>query len=186
MMVASQRKEMVIPTLVLFLICLIVTGALAVTYQITKPIIDEINIKNANLARGEVFPDAQGSFTEKIMDKSPGVLEIYEADNHTGYVFTIIDKGFGGEITLMSGINEKGEITGVKVTNHGETPGLGTKAMTPDYLSQYKGKVAITRSNESDKDQIDAVTGATVSSNAIFRAVEASLSQFEMIGGGIE
>lgn len=185
-MTASQKKDMIIPTLVLFLICLVVTGALAFTYQITKPIIDEINIRNANIARGEVLPDAEGAFTEEISEKSPGILEIYKADNNTGYVFTAVDKGFGGEIIVMAGINEKGEITGVKVTSHGETPGLGTKAMTADYLSQYKGKIAITRSNESDKEQIDAVTGATVSSNAIYRAVEVSLSQFKEIGGGTQ
>lgn len=115
---------------------------------------------------------------------SPGIIEVYEADNKSGYVFTTQDKGFGGKMTVMVGVSNEGAITGVKVTGHSETPGLGTKAMTKEYLAQYQGQVAVTRSNESDKTQIDAVTGATVSSNAIFRAVEASLAQFEMMGGG--
>ncbi|HZK02420.1 MAG TPA: RnfABCDGE type electron transport complex subunit G [Anaerovoracaceae bacterium] len=183
-MTASERKDMIGPTLVLFLICLVITGALAITYQVTKPLIDEINIKNANLARGEVLPDAEGSFTEIDAEMLPGITEIYNANNETGYVFTAIDKGFGGEVIVMTGIDENGEITGVKVTSHSETPGLGTKAMTVDYLSQYRGQVSITRTNESDKVQIDAVTGATVSSEAIFRAVDTSLSQYEKIGGG--
>ncbi|MFA5635178.1 MAG: RnfABCDGE type electron transport complex subunit G [Anaerovoracaceae bacterium] len=182
-MKTSERREMIAPTLVLFLICLVITAALAGTYQITKPIIDEINIKNANIARGEVLPEGEGAFTQLETELSPGVLEVYEADNKTGYVITAQDKGFGGKMTVMVGISGQGEITGAKVTKHGETPGLGTKAMTVDYLAQYQGKVAVTRTNESDKTQIDAVTGATVSSNAIFRAVETSLAQIEKIGG---
>ncbi len=179
----KSSKEMITPTLVLFLICLVITAALAGTYQVTKPIIDEINIKNANIARGEVLPGGEGAFSPMETELSPGVLEVYEANNKKGYVFTAQDKGFGGKITVMVGVSDQGEITGVKVTGHAETPGLGTKAMTVDYLAQYQGQVAVTRTNEPDMTQIDAVTGATISSNAIFRAVDASLAQFEKMGG---
>jgi electron transport complex protein RnfG len=182
-MAKSERKEMITPTLVLFIICLVVTGALAITYQVTKPIIEEINIRNANIARGEVLPLGEGSFSQIDTELSQGIMEIYQADNKTGYVITARDKGFGGKMTMMVGINDKGEIAGVKVTAHTETPGLGTKAMTVDYLSQYLGKVSVTRTRENDKTQIDAVTGATISSNAIFRGVEASLVQFKEMGG---
>jgi len=180
----SEHKEMIAPTLVLFLICLVITAALAGTYQVTKPIIDEINIKNANIARGEVLPEGEGAFSKIETELSTGIVEVYEADNKAGYVFTAEDKGFGGKITVMVGVDSNGEITGVKVTGHTETPGLGTKAMTAEYLSQYNGEVSVTRTNEPDKTRIDAVTGATVSSNAIFRAVDASLAQYKKIGGG--
>ena len=62
-MKTSERRELIAPTLVLLLICLVITAALAGTYQVTKPIIDEINFRNANLARGEVLPDGEGAFT---------------------------------------------------------------------------------------------------------------------------
>lgn len=182
-MANSERKEMITPTLVLFIICLVVTGALALTYQVTKPIIEEINIRNANIARGEVLPQGEGSFSQINTELTEGVLEVYQADNKAGYVYTVRDKGFGGKMTIMVGISDKGEIAGVKVTAHTETPGLGTKAMTKDYLSQYLGKASVTRTNEGDKTQIDAVTGATISSNAVFRGVEASLAQFKEMGG---
>lgn len=180
---AAERREMIVPTLVLFIICLVITAALAITYQVTKPIIEEINIKNANLARGEVMAAAEGAFSEIEMDLNDGVVELYQAENKTGYVLTSLDKGFGGTMTVMVGLENDGSITGVKVTAHSETPGLGTKAMTVDYLSQYNGEISITRSNETDKTQIDAVTGATVTSDAVFRAVEKSLEQFKQIGG---
>lgn len=180
---AAERREMIVPTLVLFTICLVITAALAITYQVTKPIIEEINIKNANLARGEVMAQAEGAFSQVDMDLNDGVVELYKADNNTGYVLTSLDKGFGGTMTIMVGLEDDGSITGVKVTAHSETPGLGTKAMTVDYLSQYNGEISVTRSNETDKTQIDAVTGATVTSDAVFRAVEKSLEQFKQIGG---
>ena len=79
--------------------------------------------------------------------------------------------------------NDKEAITGVKVTKHTETPGLGTKAMTEEYLSQYIGQAAITRANEQGETQIDAVTGATITSDAVYRAAETALAQFKELGG---
>ncbi|NLP30772.1 MAG: RnfABCDGE type electron transport complex subunit G [Clostridiales bacterium] len=178
-----KTKELIAPTLVLVIICLVVTAALAITYQITKPIIEEINLEKANLARAEVLPEgAEGFSPLEGIELIDNVVEVYQANNGSGMIFTIVDKGFGGDITVMVGINSSKEIEGVKVTSHQETPGLGTKAMTVEHLSQYEGKVTIS-ANPSDENGIDAVTGATVSSNAIFRAVETALEQFEKLGG---
>lgn len=179
----SNLKEMITPTLVLVLICLVITGALAVTYQVTKPVIDEINIRNANIARGEVLPEGEGAFTALDVPLSDKVVEAYKADNGAGMTFTVLDKGYGGKLTAMVGIGADGKITGIKITKHTETPGLGTKAMLPEYLSQYLGQSAITRTNESGETQIDAVTGATLTSNAVYRAAETALAQFSQIGG---
>jgi Na+-translocating ferredoxin:NAD+ oxidoreductase subunit G len=179
----SNRNEMITPTLVLVLICLVITAALAVTYQVTKPIIEEINIKNANIARGEVLPEGAGGFSMMDVELVEGVVDVYKADNGAGMTITVMDKGYGGKLTAIVGINPEGEITGLKVTKHSETPGLGTKAMAQEYLYQYVGKVAITRTNETGESQIDGITGATLTSNAIYRATETALAQYELIGG---
>lgn len=179
----DSMKEMIAPTLVLVLICLVITGALAVTYQITKPVIEEINIKNANIARGEVLPEGGGAFTKLDVPLPEKVIDAYEADNGAGMTFTVLDKGYGGKLTAMIGVDVDGKITGIKITKHAETPGLGTKAMLPDYLAQYLGQSDITRTNESGSTQIDAVTGATLTSNAVYRAAETALEQFSEIGG---
>jgi len=174
-------KELIAPSLVLIIICLVVTAVLAGTYQVTKPIIEEINIKNANLARAEVLPEGAGGFSLVDVELMENVAEVYEADNGSGMVFTTVDKGFGGTITVMTGISSSGEIEGIKVTSHTETPGLGTKAMTPEYLSQYSGQSAV--AIEGADANVDAVTGATISSKAIFRAVETALEQYKQLGG---
>ncbi|NLY70709.1 MAG: RnfABCDGE type electron transport complex subunit G [Clostridiales bacterium] len=179
----TKTKDLIAPSLVLVIICLVVTAALAITYQVTKPIIDQINLEKANIARAEVLPEgAEGFSPMENIELIDNAVEVYRADNGSGMVFTTVDKGFGGDLTVMVGINSSGEIQGVKVTSHQETPGLGTKAMTVEHLSQYEGKVSIS-SDPTDEDGIDAVTGATVSSNAIFRAVESALEQFEKLGG---
>lgn len=179
----NDKKEMILPTLVLFLICLVVTAALAGTYQVTKPLIDNINIVKANEARGEVLPAGEGAFTDTKAELPENVLEIYKANNDSGYVVTSQSKGFGGPVKVMTGIGKDGKIVGVKVTAHTETPGLGTKAMTPDYLAQYKDQTAVTRSGEADKTQIDAIAGATITSDAVFNAVNLAVEEYKKIGG---
>lgn len=179
----SSFNEMFKPTLVLLIICLVVTATLAYTYQVTAPLIEAINMKNANIARDEVLQQGQGAFSKVDAQLPENVSELYKATNGVGVVLTTLDKGFGGELTVMVGIDSEGAITGVKVTQHTETPGLGTKAMTTSYLSQYQGEKAITRTGETGKTQIDAITGATLSSNAIFRATNTALEQYKVLGG---
>lgn len=175
-------KELIAPSLVLVIICLVVTGALAVTYDATKPVIDAINIQKANEARNEVLSEGVGAFTAMDTERLENIVDVYAADNGAGVVFTVLDKGFGGKLTVMVGVNTAGEIQGVKVTKHTETPGLGTKAMTPEYLSQYQGKAVVVMEAGTDKN-IDAVTGATVTSNAVYRAVGTALEQYSKLGG---
>lgn len=189
-----EFKSLLIPAVVITLICLVSATILVGTYEITKPIIETNNAKRAEAARIEVF-SAAGSqgFWEIPKEKLPGLFEgnvpdglvdIYVANNKTGVVITTEDKGFGGSIVVVTGIDKSGKITGINITDHTETPGLGTKAMTVEFLSQYMGKEKIDSSPNADKyTEIDAVTGATVSSNAVFRAVEKALKGYGELGG---
>lgn len=178
------KETMAGPTIVLLLICLVISAALAFTYQITKPKIDQINKEMADAARLEVLPDAE-SFTESNAKLPEGITEYYTADNGSGDVITVENKSFGGTITVMVGINPEGSITGVMVTKHSDTPGVGTKAMEDEYLkTQYEGKTETDNAgNIRDDSTVDQITGATVSSNAIYHCVNAALEAFNEIGG---
>ena len=174
--------EMVAPALVLVVICLVATFLLAMTYKVSNPVIEANAAKTANEARMEVLPEGD-SFTQydgKLVD---GVTEAYFADNGKGMAITAQYKGFGGLVTSMIGVNEKGEITGVKVTNHAETPGLGTKAADPGYLEQYRGVTDATGGHINDDENIDAISGATITSNAVYGAVVEALAQYKECGG---
>lgn len=181
-------KEYIAPTVVLVIICLVITGALAGVNSITAPIIEENSEKAANEARFELLPDAD-DFTP--YDGELAVLEegkvyisdCYVANNGAGIVVTAKTKSFGGILTEMIGIDKDGAITGVKVTAHGDTPGLGTKAHDPEYLKQYKGLKEYTSTAAKDDANVTHVSGATVSSNAVHYGVAASLEQQKIVGG---
>ena len=162
---------------------MVVDCALAVTYQITAPQIAKINKETADAARMEVLPEAD-SFTPAKGDLPEGVTEYYIADNGAGVVVTAQNASFGGTITVMVGIDSQGAVTGVTVTDHSDTPGLGTKAMESDYLAQYQGITALDDVDSiKDDSQVDQVTGATVSSDGIYGAVKYALAAYKEMGG---
>ena len=177
------KDTMAGPTVVLLIICLVVSAALAYTYQLTAPVIEKINKETADAARLEVLPEAD-SFTAADAELPEGVTEFYIADNGSGCVATAQNKSFGGTITVMVGFDAEGTITGVKVTQHADTPGLGTKAHTPEYLEQYIGLTETDGVENIKKDsKVDQFTGATVSSNGVYGAVNNAINAFAELGG---
>lgn len=187
-MKSNKFKEYIAPTLVLVIICLVITGALAYINSITAPIIESNSIKAADEARAELLPSAD-SFTAYDGDLAVleadkvFVTECYIADNNTGMVVTVKSKSFGGLLTEMIGIDVDGAITGVKVTAHSDTPGLGTKAQEPSYLEQYVGLDSYSAFTAKDDASINHVSGATISSNAVHYGVCAALDQYKIVGG---
>lgn len=178
----SNFKENIFPSIVLVCICLVVTLALAGTYSMANPKIIENQAKAADEARMMVLPDGD-AFTEYDGALEEGVIDCYIADNKAGMAVTSAYKGFGGAVKVMVGINADGEITGVTVTEHAETPGLGTKAMTVEYLAQYQGVGEVVGGHINNDAEIDAITGATITSNAVYCSIEQALKQFEGCGG---
>lgn len=175
-------KDHIAPALVLVIICLVVTAALAGTYSVANPIIEKNAKATADKTRAEVMPQGD-SFTPYEGKKVAGVTECYIANNKTGMAVTATAKSFGGTLTTMIGIDKEGKITGVKITGHADTPGLGTKPMEPDYLKQYTGQDTIEAETIKDDGNIDAITGATISSNAIYQTVKEALQQYKECGG---
>ncbi|MGI6360822.1 MAG: FMN-binding protein [Bacillota bacterium] len=174
-------KQYFTPVFVLLIICVVVTTALVVTHHLTEPLIEEISNKNADLIRAEVLPEGSDGFTQQHLELLENVKDVYAANNGSGYVITSFGMGFGGEVIVMTGLDQDGKIVGIKVMEHEETPGLGTKVMTPEYLSQYLEQNKITRTGEENATQIEAITGSTVTSDAIFAAADVALAQFAKI-----
>lgn len=148
----------VVPTIVLVVICLVVTCALAFTYSKTKTAIDSNAQKTQEEAAKEVLGEKEGKALEETV------------------------QSYGGEMSVMVGINNEGKVTGVKVISHADTPGLGTKAMETDYLTQYKGIKKLDHESIREDESKDAVTGATISSNAVYAAVKKALLEYENVG----
>ena len=172
-------KDIIKPIAVLAAICLVVTALLAYINSVTSPIIKEADEKAAAEARQEVLSEADGF--EEIEDvKLPeGVEEAYKAENGAGYVFKLVTKGYGGNITLMCGIKPDGTIEKIKTLSHSETSGIGSKVVDNEsgYSKKYTGK------NENDYDSVDAVTGATISSKAYKKAVASAFEAYDVVKG---
>ena len=172
----NAMTEFVKPTLVLAIICLVITALLSVSHEITQPIIQENERKTAELARAEVLAEAD-SFEQLTGEFPEGVQEVYAAANGVGYTVTITSKGYASDpLKVMVGIKEDGTIEKVKVLANNETPGLGSKVSNDEFVNQFNGM-------GSSMDGFEAIGGATLSSNAMRRAVETSFQVYEMVKG---
>ena len=193
----KSKESFAAPVVVLSAICLVVSLALALTYKVANPIIIRNNEAVAVAARQQILPAADAfTMVEDIepassTDGKAAVKEVYAADNGTGYVMTVETTSFGGALTMMVGVDAEGALTGVKVTEHADTPGVGTKNMDAVYLSQYNGLTALTSAGNIKKEAaqlasggtFEFISGASVSGQAIHSGVEAALSQYAAMGG---
>ena len=185
----SAFKEYISPILVLVVICFAVTFLLAFTYGITAPIIAENTAKAASEARMELLPDAD-NFTDSgadlfvLEDGKVYAVDAYTADNGAGMVVTVKSNSYGGLLTAMVGLDKDGAVTGVKITEHADTPGVGTKAQDAGHLSQYIGHTELGSDTiKAHADDIVEVTGASVSSGAVHKAVYCAIEQYKAMGG---
>ena len=173
------------PALKLFIICLATAFCLAFIYDITKDTIAMRNQQAAEEQRMQV-QSAADSF-EKIegwedQDETGLVDEVYAAfsgDKLIGYVFSATSSGYGGDIAVTVGIGSDSTITGISVGENQETPGLGSRVANEKFTSQYVGKdvsrqIKIVSGPDTADDEIQAISGATISTNAVNSAVQAS------------
>lgn len=186
----SAFKEFISPILVLVIICFVVTFLLAFTYGITAPIIEKNTEAAASEARAALLEAADGKFSDSgadLVTYEEGkvyAVDCYTADNGEGMVVTVKSNSYGGLLTAMVGIDKDGAITGVQITDHADTPGVGTKAQDPGHLSQYIGHTELGSDTiKAHADDIVEVTGASVSSGAIHKAVYCALEQYKAMGG---
>ena len=182
-------KDILVPGITLFIICIVTAFLLAYTNQITAPKIKALSEKNANETRMKVLTEAK-DFDEEKLKTDSGEVTYYigkSADGETvGYVFTTVQKGYGGDVTVMTGINADGVVEGIEPLELSETAGLGMKATGEDFKNQFKGKsgeIGVAKSNPQD-NEIQALTGATITSKAVTSAVNTALGYFENIKGG--
>lgn len=193
-MPTEKAKRMVTilwPAIVLTAICAIVTLVLALTYTLTEPTIAALNAESETAAVKEVLP---GDYTPTSLDVNMnGVTKVYTAMSgdgaFIGYAMVCSSKGYGGDIQLMVGIGDKGQVTGVKILSDNETPGLGKKAEDASFTDRYKKDKAVSqyevvKGTAQEDAQIDAITGATITSKAVTNGVNAALAAYrELLQG---
>ena len=171
-----MKTSLLKPIIVLSVICIVTSALLGATYSMTKDTIAAAEKAASDAAMAEVVPGANG-FDELADVGIEGVLTAAKEKNGLGYAFKVQDKGFGGAYVVMVGIGADGKITGAKLLDNSETPGLGSKTGNADFTSQFVGK-------DSQLEGVDTITGATISSNAFIRCIGTAYQAFEAVGEG--
>ena len=160
----SNWNKIFKPIVVLVIICIVITGALAATNSVTAPIIDEATRVAQQKARTELLPEAE-DFEPVTGVEVENVSDIYASTNDVG---------------VITAFNPDGTIKQIKVTEQAETKGIGSKVVaTPSYWENYMGLDA------SDalvlNEDVDAVTSATISSTALINAVNSAIEAYNAI-----
>ncbi|MBR3737907.1 MAG: RnfABCDGE type electron transport complex subunit G [Eubacterium sp.] len=179
---------------VLFVVALVSVALLAVLNQITKDKIEAAETQARNEVYQSVFTKA-ASFEEQEINYTPedesivlnNVLRADSAEKEKlGYVFDVTSKnGYGGDVQIAVGITNEGEVTAFKVISASETPGLGAKSMEDEYASQFSGLSALEHIEFSktganrDNNEIDAISGATITTTATTNAVNAAIDLWQ-------
>lgn len=194
---SSAFKRIIKDTLILFTITLIAGLCLGAVEKITREPIKKAQREAKEKAYMTVF-DGADSFEstkelEELLKNSEDILKdngysqtevteavaAYKDEQIAGYVLTVTNyEGYGGEITLVVGIGCDGVIKGYEVLAINETPGLGMNAKEDEFKNQYAGKKAIklswTKTGASKANEVDAISGATITTKAVNNAVNAA------------
>ncbi|WP_027623271.1 RnfABCDGE type electron transport complex subunit G [Clostridium lundense] len=172
--------------IILLLIAAICGFILGGVSQVTAEPIAKQNKKTLDEANKSILPEAS-EFAERTDIKGEGiVLGVTEGKSGAdvkGYTIKVAPKGYAGAIEMMVGISTEGKVTGIKILNHAETPGLGANATDPKFSGQYTNKPAkelqVVKSAASGDNQISAITGATITSKAVTLGVNEAIKFYD-------
>lgn len=194
-------KEIIKPSLILFLVCAFITGALAYVNGVTEPIIDENNRIAEQESLMNVYSNADNFLEAKTADKlkaegvdvSENIEKLYIAQKDgqsVGYVAAVFSRGYGGQMKILVGIDNDLNIEGISLTSHNETPGLGANASNPKFTDQFLGKASQSTYNvvkriPNNKNEIQAITAATVTSKAVTKGIDEAVALIRLIAGGV-
>ncbi len=193
-------------TLILSAITIVAGCLLGLVYEITKAPIAQAQENAKQEAYKTVLADAAEFTVDETLDPAKAadalleagysgddITEVEEAKDASGevmgYVITVTShEGYGGDIKISVAILSDGTVKGIEMLEISETAGLGMKADEDEFKNQFKDKqvekFSYTKSGEDGDDKIDALSGATITTNAVTNAVDSALVYFQNVLGG--
>ena len=202
-----KTKKIVHDALILTAFTLVLGFLLGLVYEITKQPTADANAAAAQEAYKAVFADADSFEALEGFDKNAATEEVVAAGYEDsiddvqvakdasgadiGYVITVTAKdGSQSTITFSVGIQSGGTVNGYSVTSIAETPGLGMKVEDESFYSQFQGKLvdafSVVKNTPASDSEIEAISGATISSKAVTNGVNAALTYFRSELGGAQ
>lgn len=203
-------KNLVKDALILTAITLIAGCLLGIVYEVTKEPIAKANEAATQAAYREVIAEGESfvmldgfdsaQATEAVSAKyaedtiTNCVKALDAAGNPVGYVVTVVSSaGYGGNITFHVGIKADGTVTGYSITDISETAGLGMNAKNTGegtFSSQFINKLVdefkVVKTGAASESEIQAISGATITSKAMTNGVNAAVTYFKTIEGGAQ
>lgn len=163
-----MKGKYVTPVLTIIIVAVVLLGGKAVLSGTAE--------KNLGIARNKMMLallPGSTSFAPEEFDEAENsaIKSVYKAEN--GFVIESVANGYHGDVTLMVGVSKEGKVTGVVVEDMQETRGLGARALTDvPFLAQFLW----TGGEAEVGSDVDALTGATVSSKAVTKAVNSAVA----------
>lgn len=201
-----KKNTIIKDTLILTLITLVAGGLLGMVYEVTKEPIAQQAEKEKQEAYKAVFEDAdsfevcveaddadlaayltENGFEAQTVNE---VMEAKDASGETiGYALNMTtSEGYGGDISFSMGVKLDGTLNGISILDINETAGLGMNATKDEFKGQFAGKQVeafeVTKSGAASGNEINAISGATITSKAITGGVNAGLCAFEYVKEG--
>ena len=178
----SNVKYILRLALTLLVITAVMAAALAAVNQFTAPTIAKLQAEKTQKAIELVLP---GGGEEIAFTDSTGLVSTVYA-SEAGYAVEVTPIGFDNTITMMVGVDTQGKVLGISVISHTETAGLGAVAAAENsageaFRGQFTGmggSLAVTK----DGGEVNAITGATITSRAICVGINAALACVENLG----
>jgi len=177
----SQKKDIAKSIIVLVVICLVTSAALAIVNHFTAPVSAANKAAREEAARKAVISEA-ASFEQLPTDGLPEtVTSVYKgldgSGNALGYIFTVEGKGFGGKIQVMCAIGQDGKILKCQTLDvSGETKTLGGQTANAAYTDRYTGQ-------DASLSGVDAISGATITSTAYKTCVQDAFAAYDIVKG---
>ncbi|MEE1054130.1 MAG: FMN-binding protein [Acutalibacteraceae bacterium] len=184
----KSNLDIIRPTAVLALICIVVTLALSSANLLTENKIKALAQENQNKAMSKLIKaDSYNEQTDEIDGEEITYTTAENSDGIIGYIFTVDVNGYGGALSVMTAINTDGTVAAIEILDaSNETPGLGQNVTKQDFYTQYSGvksgvEVVKDGTGSADNNTVNAVTGATISSKAVTKSVNTALDYAEKI-----
>ena len=180
--------------LTLFLITAISAFILSMSNNITEPVIAEANLIKDQEAKKELISDADNfkeadqDLLNKVNSLDEEILEVYQAEKNEeiiGYTFKALTKGYGGNIEFIVAISTNGEVSGLKILNHSETPGLGENITKDYFYESFEDKAInselIAVESPSGENEVQALTSATMTTDAVVDKVNEIIDVYKQV-----
>lgn len=178
----KSNIEIIVPTAVLTVICLVVTLALSSTNMLTASKIEALAEKTQNEAMAKLINADEFNAKTAVLDDSEIEYNVAVKGGETvGLIFVTEENGYGGSVSVMTAVNTDGTVAAVEILDaSNETPGLGQNVTKESFYNQFSGLngdivAAKGGTANTDNNEINAVTGASISSRAVTNAVNTAL-----------